>query len=49
MKFDMASMPEIESRIHCRATLEAAKRFYSDPENVKKYKAWKAKKYAGAS
>ena len=27
-----------------RATLEACRKFYSDPENVKKYEAWKAKR-----
>ena len=27
-----------------RATLEACRRFYSDPENVKKYEAWKAER-----
>lgn len=26
-----------------RATLDACKRFYSDPENVKKFEEWKAK------
>ena len=27
-----------------RATLEACRRFYSDPENIKKYEAWKAER-----
>ena len=27
-----------------RATLEACRKFYSDPENVKKYEAWKAER-----
>ena len=26
------------------ATLEACRKFYSDPENVKKYEAWNAKR-----
>ncbi len=27
-----------------RATLEACRKFYSDPENVKKYEAWKCER-----
>lgn len=27
-----------------RAALEACRKFYSDPENVKKYEAWKAER-----
>lgn len=29
-----------------RALIDAARRFYSDPENVRKFEAWKARKAA---
>lgn len=32
-----------------RATLEAVLRFYQDPENVRKFEEWKAKKDAAAA
>ena len=32
-----------------RALLDAAKRFYQDPENLRKFEEWKARKAAEAS
>lgn len=32
-----------------RNLLEAVQRFYSDPENVRRFEAWKARKEAEAS
>lgn len=43
-----ADIPEHVMDSLARATIDAAKRFYSDPENVRKYEEWKAKKEAEA-
>ncbi len=38
------SLSEWRKEQLARATLEACRKFYSDPENVKKYEAWKAER-----
>lgn len=40
------SLSKWQTESLARATLEACKNFYSDPENVKKYEAWKAERDA---
>lgn len=39
-----ADIPEHVMESLARATIDAAKRFYSDPENVRKFEEWKARK-----
>lgn len=39
-------LSEFQKKELARATYEAAKRFYSDPENVKKFEAWKKERDA---
>lgn len=41
IKFDFSQIPEVEARNLARAFYEAAKRFYEDPENVRKFEEWK--------
>lgn len=38
------SLPDWQKRALGRAVYEVCRRFYSNPENVKKYEAWKAKR-----
>lgn len=42
MKIDVSKIPPIEKELLCTTIFEACKKFYSDPENVKKYEKWKA-------
>lgn len=37
----------VDMRNLCRATLEAVKRFYEDPENVRRFEEWKARRDKG--
>lgn len=39
-----ADIPEHVMDSLARALLDAARRFYSDPENVRKFEEWKARK-----
>lgn len=39
-------LSEYQKKELARATYEAAQRFYSDPENVKKFEAWKKERDA---
>lgn len=48
-KVTPADIPDhIRDRL-ARALLEAARRFYSDPENVRKFEEWKARQAAEES
>ena len=40
------ALTEYQKESLARSVYEAAKRFYSDPENVKKYEAWKKERDA---
>ncbi len=42
------SLAEWQIQSLARTALEGCKRFYADPENVKKFEEWKGKKDAGA-
>lgn len=41
-KIDVSRIPEWQMNQLCRTLLDACKRYYSDPENVRKYEEWKA-------
>lgn len=41
-KIDPSLIPEVDTRNLCRDFLAAIHRFYQDPENVKRFKAWQA-------
>ncbi|MBQ8556165.1 MAG: hypothetical protein IJ438_09895 [Clostridia bacterium] len=41
-----ADLPEYVKDNLARALIDAARRFYSDPENVRKFEEWKARKAA---
>lgn len=41
-KIDVSQIPEWQMNRLCRTLLDACKRYYSDPENVRKYEEWKA-------
>lgn len=40
---DTSLIPPIDGKLLGRAFYEELKEFYSDPENVKKFEAWRAK------
>lgn len=44
---DVSLISEVDMRNLCRATLEAVKRFYEDPENVRRFEEWKARRDMG--
>ena len=35
---------EVQMRLLSKALLDACKKFYADPENMKKFEAWKAER-----
>lgn len=41
-KIDVSKIPEWQMNQLCRTLLDACKRYYSDPENMRKYEEWKA-------
>ena len=41
-KIDVSQLPKWQMNRLCRTLLDACKRYYSDPENVRKYEKWKA-------
>ena len=48
IKIDVSRIPAIEIKILCRTLLGAIERFYSDPENCRRFEAWqKAKETNG--
>lgn len=40
IKVDPAKIPSVDVYLLCSTFLQAAKRFYEDPENVRKYEEW---------
>lgn len=44
VKIDVSKIPKYQVKLLCHDILEGCKKFYSDPENVKKFKAWKGKR-----
>ena len=40
-RFDLSQMGEADRRNLASTCLEAVKRFYEDPENIKRFEAWK--------
>lgn len=44
VKIDLNKVPPAEMRVLCETLLEAAKRFYDDPENRRKYEEWQAER-----
>ena len=44
VKIDLNKVPAAEMRALCETLLEAAKRFYENPENRRKYEEWLAEK-----
>ena len=42
LKIDLSQIPERQMNGLCKALLDACKRYYSDPENLRKYEEWKA-------
>lgn len=44
VKIDLSQVPKYQMELLCHDILEGCKKFYSDPENVKKFEEWKAKK-----
>jgi len=44
VKIDISQLSQFQIDSLCRATLDACKRFYSDPKNVERYEKWKAEK-----
>lgn len=41
-KIDVSKIPEWQMNQLCSALLDACKKYYSDPENMRKYEEWKA-------
>lgn len=44
VEIDLNQIPPYQMRLLCKTILEACQKFYSDPENVKKYEEWKRAK-----
>lgn len=44
VRIDAGSTPKVELRLLCATVLEAVKRFYDDPENIKNFEAWQQRK-----
>lgn len=44
VKIDVSQIPKYQVDLLCHDILEGCKKFYSDPENVKKFEEWKAKR-----
>ena len=40
VRIDADKIPEIEFRLLARAIIEDAKRYFQDPENMRKYQEW---------
>ena len=41
-QIDVSKIPEWKMNQLCRAILDACRRYYSDPENMREYEEWKA-------
>ena len=46
VELDINQIPPYQMRLLCKTPLEACRKFYSYPENVKKYEEWKRSKEA---
>ena len=44
VKIDVSRIPAIEVKILCWTLLDAVERFYSDPENRRRFEAWRQSK-----
>lgn len=40
VKIDCTQIPRVQMDILCRTLLAGIERFYSDPENLRRYEAW---------
>ena len=49
VKIDVSRIPAIEVKILSRTLLEAVERFYSDPENCRRFEEWQKSKKEGHS
>lgn len=45
---DVSQIPKVELNILCSTILESVQRFYEDPENRRRFEAWR-KTYGGAN
>lgn len=46
---DISQIPAMEMQLLSATILEAAQRFYEDPENVRRFEAWRAAREKEAS
>lgn len=44
VNIDLTQVPKYQMELLCHDILDGCKKFYADPENVKKYEEWKSKK-----
>ena len=44
VKIKFEDIPEFQTNQLVKATLDACKRFYSDPKNVERFEKWKAER-----
>lgn len=49
LHLDLSQIGEADKRNLCSTFLDAIERFYDDPENVKKFNAWKKAQHPDAS
>ena len=49
IRIDTSIIPDLELQILASTVIDAAQKFYSDPENVRKFEEWKAHKNTDAS
>ena len=48
IKINRIAIPDLELEILASTVIDAAQKFYSDPENIRKFEAWKAQRNADA-
>lgn len=48
IKINTCAIPDLELKILSSTLLDAVQKFYSEPENVRKFEAWKALRNANA-
>lgn len=41
VNIDVSLIPESDVRLLCQTILEAVKKYYADPQNLKHYEEWK--------
>lgn len=49
VRFDISQIPAIEIQLLSATILEAAQRFYEDPENVRRFEEWRTAREKEAS